>query len=145
MNTEQARRIVALHDNHDRALQNLRNAAAMHADDARAERTLEAAGDAYAASLVELRNAKIEAAPILMPDGTYGTFVTHARGELGRVSPEPAQPSGSAPGADDPQPVGAQVQEQAPRGTTAEGRPEPVSARQKASKPSAKGEGPKAA
>lgn len=54
MNTEQARRIIALHNNHDRALANLRNAGAMSTDDPRAIELLESAGDAYAASLADL-------------------------------------------------------------------------------------------
>lgn len=48
MNTDQARRLVALHSSVDAALANLRNANAMLTDDPRAEQLLEEAGDAYA-------------------------------------------------------------------------------------------------
>lgn len=54
MNTDQARRLVALHDNYDRALGNLRNANAMSSDDPRATELLEEAGDAYAGALAAL-------------------------------------------------------------------------------------------
>lgn len=50
MDTEQARRLITLHDNADRALLNLRNAGAMSTDDPRARQLLEEAGDAYAES-----------------------------------------------------------------------------------------------
>lgn len=48
MNTEQARKLVNLHDNADRALLNLRNANSMATDDPRAPELLSEAGDAYA-------------------------------------------------------------------------------------------------
>lgn len=51
MNTDQARRIIALHDNAERALANLRNAGAMSTDDPRATEMLESAGDAYAEAI----------------------------------------------------------------------------------------------
>lgn len=54
MNIDQARRLIALHDNADRALANLRNAGAMASDDSRSTEMLESAGDAYAAALSEL-------------------------------------------------------------------------------------------
>lgn len=54
MNTDQARHIVALHDDADRALANLRNAAAMATDDPRAPELLERAGDAYAEAMAAL-------------------------------------------------------------------------------------------
>jgi hypothetical protein len=48
MNADQARRLITLHDNADRALANLRNANSMSTDDPRATELLETAGDAYA-------------------------------------------------------------------------------------------------
>ena len=53
MKTDQARAILAAADNRDRALANLRNAAAMSTDDPRATEMLESAGDAYVAAVLE--------------------------------------------------------------------------------------------
>lgn len=54
MDTTQARRIITLHDNADRALANLRNAGSMMTDDPRAPQLLEEAGDAYAEAFAAL-------------------------------------------------------------------------------------------
>lgn len=54
MNIDQARRLVTLHDNVDRALANLRNANSMASDDPRAPELLSEAGDAYAEALTAL-------------------------------------------------------------------------------------------
>lgn len=58
MRTDQAQRLVTLHDNADRALANLRNAAAMSREDPRATELLEEGGDAYAETLVALTEAQ---------------------------------------------------------------------------------------
>lgn len=58
MHTDQARKLVTLHDNADRALANLRNANSMSTDDPRATELLEDAGDAYAETLTALRRAQ---------------------------------------------------------------------------------------
>lgn len=100
MQTDQARRIIALHDQHDRALANLRNAAAMSTDDPRATELLEEAGDAYAEATANLARGSAEA--------------FERATEL--------QPSGSAPGAEDPATGASQVQPEADRGTPAEAR-----------------------
>jgi len=60
MNTDQARRIVALHDKADRALANLRNANSMSAEDPRATELLEGAGDAYAEATTALYDEQAE-------------------------------------------------------------------------------------
>lgn len=54
MHTDQARRLVTLHDNADRALANLRNANSMSTDDPRATELLEEGGDAYAEAVKAL-------------------------------------------------------------------------------------------
>jgi hypothetical protein len=82
MDTEQARAILRANEAKTQALRNLENAARMSTDDARAKEMLEAAGDAYANAVAALRNVDLEAAPLLMPDGT---LVTHGRGEFGPV------------------------------------------------------------
>jgi hypothetical protein len=123
VNTDQARRIVALHDDADRALANLRNAAAMATDDPRAPELLERAGDAYAEAITELDSAQTA---IVLRHGVderdlFGAE-DRARQALAGVSQVPAQPSRSAPGAEDPQPASGQVQPEAERGTPAEVR-----------------------
>jgi hypothetical protein len=65
MDTEQARDTLAAIDNYDRAVANLRNAAAMAADDTRATLMLEEAGEMYgvaSAKLVAARQAAVAAA-----------------------------------------------------------------------------------
>lgn len=130
MHTDQARRLITLHDNLDRSLLNLRNAGAMSTDDPRATELLEEAGDAYAESLVALFSEQVpirtahsggEVIPTTPPaDGDPPPL------EAPPVeTPTPAQPTGSAAGAEDPAPAGGQVQPEADRGTPAEGR-EPV-------------------
>jgi len=67
VNTDQARRLIALHENYDRALLNLRNAEAMAGDDPRSAELLEEAGDSYAGALAELVR---EQAGVAVPFGT---------------------------------------------------------------------------
>lgn len=67
MDTEQARSIVAQHDTKNRALLNLRNAAAMSSDDPRATEMLENAGDAYAAAQTKLAEVNARASAALNP------------------------------------------------------------------------------
>jgi hypothetical protein len=130
MNTDQARHLVTLHDNADRAIANLRNANAMATDDPRSTELLEEAGDAYAESLVALFSEQVpirtahsggEVIPSAPPadDGDPPPL------EAPPVDTPPAQPTGAAAGAEDPAPAGGQVQPEADRGTPAEGR-EPV-------------------
>jgi hypothetical protein len=60
MNTDQARRIITLHDNAERALANLRNAGAMSTDDPRATEMLESAGGAYLGAIASLHAEEAE-------------------------------------------------------------------------------------
>lgn len=121
MNTDQARRLITLHDNADRALANLRNAGAMSTDDPRATELLEEAGDAYAEAMVALTEAQdaIIDGPLPPPEGGLLDSEDRAREAVAGVAP-PTQPTGSAPGAEDPQPGGGQVQSAAEHGTNAE-------------------------
>lgn len=100
MDTDQARALLAANLAKRRALVNLENAAAMASDDPRSTELLETAGDTYAEALATLRNADLEAVPILMPDAT---LVTHGRGELGPIQDRPGDPEGplSGPGQGD--------------------------------------------
>lgn len=120
MNIDKARRLITLHDNADRALSNLRNAGAMSTDDPRATELLEEAGDAYAEALValtETQDSILDIAP--PPEGGLLDSEDRAREAAAGVAP-PTQPTGSAPGAEDPQPGGGQVQSAAEHGTNAE-------------------------
>lgn len=95
MNTDQARRLITLHDNADRALANLRNAGAMSSDDPRATEMLESAGDAYAEATKHLAHGSAEA---------FESALEAAVASEKPVEPgPPTQPSGSAPGAEDSQ------------------------------------------
>lgn len=146
MHTDQARRIITLHDNADRALANLRNAGAMSTDDPRAAEMLESAGDAYAESIAALCAEEAEIIGEYRAD-RQATVVE---------SPGPGQPAPSAPGAEGSPAPSAQVQPEAKRGTNAEARetipvpkpevaPDAPSAPEKPAKDSGQGKPPKAA
>lgn len=96
METDQARRLVTLHDNADRALANLRNANAMATDDPRAPELLEEAGDAYAESftgLAEAQDAIIDAAA--PPEGGLLDEVAEVGKDL-TANPEGFEPGKAA-------------------------------------------------
>lgn len=126
MNTDQARRVITLHDNADRALANLRNAGAMSIDDPRATEMLESAGDAYAEATTALAEGDWEAIQHRDEALRGGEMTVVPSGDpekaanVSEASRPPAQPSGSAPGAEDSQLGGGQVQPEAGRGTPAE-------------------------
>lgn len=105
MDTEQARQLITLHDNADRALLNLRNAGAMSSDDPRATELLETAGDAYAESIKAIWGAQ---SALVEPSLT--DVVRATAGVEPAPAPDPvAQPAGKAPGAETPA-GGGQVQ-----------------------------------
>lgn len=105
MDTEQARQLITLHDNADRALANLRNAGAMSTDDPRATELLEGAGDAYAQSI-----AALWAEQSGLTEPSLADVVRWSAGVESAPAPDPvAQPAGKAPGAEAPA-GGGQVQ-----------------------------------
>jgi hypothetical protein len=105
MDSEQARATLAAIDNHDRAVANLRNAAAMMADDTRATPMLEEAGDAYGAAVAKLNDVEVAAmrgveAPSLMaPEGRDpGIALYIVKGGTGAGFVAPNRPEGTDPG-----------------------------------------------
>jgi hypothetical protein len=88
MDNDQARKLVALHDNADRALLNLRNANGMATDDPRAPELLSEAGDAYAEAYLELLTAQM----ILIPNAPL-----KVAGDVGEA-PTADYPEGFEPG-----------------------------------------------
>lgn len=91
MDNDQARKLVALHENADRALLNLRNANGMATDDPRAPELLSEAGDAYAEAI---RALWAEQSQIVEGPGE-----STDQGELDPESPSEA-PSAAQPPAD---------------------------------------------
>lgn len=96
MDIDQARKLVALHENADRALLNLRNANAMATDDPRAPELLSEAGDAYAEAMTALLTEQtIVCGPLMKVTITESAKAT---GEP-ETPPEAATgPQGAGPG-----------------------------------------------
>lgn len=95
MDNDQARKLVALHDNADRALLNLRNANSMATDDPRAPELLSEAGDAYAEAHAALLD---EQAKVVQPHMKARVTIADREDAPQTSSDAATGPQGAGPG-----------------------------------------------